>query len=137
MELQGRPRQAGEGPWPSWIARQQAPVPTAAGQPINDRWLAEGIGPPTLAVGPHLLQQAAAEPGPLGQGVVWGLPGVIQTAKGRLQASQPLPADAGAANPEQPPEALGLAPRPLGREQARAGQQLQGRRRRRGAGRGR
>ena len=127
MELQGRPRQAGEGPWPSWIAREQAPMPTAAGQPINDCWLNEGIGPPTLAVGPHLLQKATAKPRPLGQGVVWGLPGVIQAAKGRLQASQPLPTDAGAANPKEPPKALGLAPRARGWEQARTRQQQQGR----------
>jgi hypothetical protein len=52
---------------------------------------------------------------------------LIQAAEGRLQAGQPLPADAGAAAPEQPPEALGLVPGAWGREQARAGHEQQGR----------
>ena len=125
MELQGRPGQTGEGTGPGRIARQQAPMLAPDRQALAWVALTEGISPPTLAVGPHLLQQAAAEASLLGQGIVRGLPGQIKAAKGRLQAGQPLPADARAANPEQPPEALGLVPGAWGREQAGAGHQRQ------------
>ena len=126
VELQGRPGQVGEGAGPGRVARQQAPVATPGGQALAPIRLGEGIAPPALAIGPHLLQQTAAEAGPLGQGVDRGLPGVIQTAKGRLQAGQPLPANAGATTPEQPPEALLLGPGAWGRERAQAGHKQQG-----------